>query len=597
MKIDSYSPFGLEKDSKWGAWPIFLAGILLSIFSTYYVAKKNQNEDMLRFEFEKDSFLRRFQGRMGGYEGALVQARAFILNSPGVRIKELQGYLKDTELFKRFPGLQGLGYSMIIKDKDLRTHQNEIRKYIPDYKIWPKVKRDTYTSIIVLEPADWRNKRAIGYDMFLEPVRKEAMELARDKNQAIMSRRVVLVQEKEGDNFPGFNLYLPHYRKGADLSTLESRRKNIIGFVYSPFRAHELFKTIASEMDMKVDVEAFDGNEINKENMFFDYDGKFSPEDSGGMTATEELIINGRPLTFRFSNLPDMETSSSVLKNLFVFIFGTLITMFLSWVYILARKQMATMEIVAAKQEKLLKKEKEHVAARDDFLSIASHELKTPLTSLKLQSQVMMRSINRNDPEALSREKVTNLIKQIDNQTSRLTRLVDDMLDISRIRTGRLKMQKEEVDVKEVLCDVIERLRPQFTKVTGNAPDVQIEEKITASWDRFRIEQILNNLFTNAIRYGNGNPIKVKVSRSGNIASISVIDQGIGIAPENVEKIFDRFERAGMSASEVSGLGLGLFITNQIVKAHGGTIEVVSSPGKGSTFTVHLPLSNQEKNS
>ncbi len=593
MKIDSYSPFSLDKSSKWGAWPILLGGILLSIFATYYVAKKNQNEDKLRFEYEKDSFLERFEGRMKGYEGALIQARAFILNTPEIHIKDLNGYLKDTELFKRFPGLQGLGYSIIVKAKDLNSHQRKIQKYIPGYHIWPSDKRDVYTSIIVLEPADWRNKRAIGYDMFFEPIRKEAMENARDQNQAVMSRRVILVQEKEGEKFPGFNLYLPHYRKGADLSTPEKRRENIIGFVYSPFRAPELFKAIASEMDMKLDVEAFEGNKISKENMFFDYDGKFSPDNYGGMTATEHMTIHGRTLTFRFSILPSVKTSSSLLKNLSVFLFGTFITLFLSWVYILAKKQMLTMKIISAEQERLLVKEKEHVAARDDFLSIASHELKTPLTSLKLQAQVMMRALNRNDSEALSRDKVTNLIKQIDNQTSRLTRLVDDMLDISRIRTGRLKMEMEELDVAEMINEVIERLRPQFSKVTGKTPEVQIEGTITAFWDRFRIEQVLTNLFTNAIRYGNEKPVQVKVSRQGNIVSISVIDQGIGIAAENVEKIFNRFERAGMSASEVSGLGLGLFITNQIVKAHGGSIEVTSSPGKGATFTVHLPASNK----
>lgn len=597
MRIASASPFNLESSSKWGAWTILLTGILLSAFAAFYVAKKNQNEDWLRFEYEKDSFLSRFEGRMMGYEGALIQTRAFLLNSTDVEIQELQGYIKDTELFKRFPGLQGLGYSMIINPKNLESHLREIRKIMPFYKVWPESENEIYTSIIVLEPTDWRNKRAIGYDMFSEPLRREAMATARDQNRAIMTRKVVLVQEKEGEKLPGFNLYLPHYKKGSKISTLEERRKNIVGYVYSPFRAPELFKAIASDIDMKLDVEVFEGNKISTDNIFFNYDGKFSSKEYSGLASIERININGRNLTFRFSTLPTFEKASSIYKNFFVFLFGTLITLFLTWVYILSRKQILAMKIIAAEQEKLLHIEKEHVAARDDFLSIASHELKTPLTSLKLQSQVMMRSIKRNDPEALSHDKVTHLIKQIDNQTSRLTRLVDDMLDISRIRTGRLKMQKEEVDVSEIILEVIERLHPQFIKVTGNAPDVQIDGKITACWDRFRIEQVLTNLFTNAIRYGNEKPIQVKVAKNKELVSISVIDQGIGIAPENVDRIFDRFERAGMSASEVSGLGLGLFITNQIVKAHGGNIDVTSTTGKGSTFTVNLPASNQNESS
>jgi signal transduction histidine kinase len=247
--------------------------------------------------------------------------------------------------------------------------------------------------------------------------------------------------------------------------------------------------------------------------------------------------------------------------------------------------------IVAEEKEKLLQKEKEHVSARDDFLSIASHELKTPLTSLKLQSQLMLRSIQKNDKEVFNPEKVTSIVTLIDTQTTRLTRLVDDMLDISRIRTGHLKMIKESLELTEVILDVTERLKPQFLHVIGETPNLELQENIRGEWDRFRLEQILTNLFTNAIRYGNKKPITVKTTVENRCAKIYVIDQGIGITKENKEKIFERFERAGMSLNEVSGLGLGLFITNQIIKAHGGSIRVESEPGKGSTFIVELPLS------
>lgn len=230
----------------------------------------------------------------------------------------------------------------------------------------------------------------------------------------------------------------------------------------------------------------------------------------------------------------------------------------------------------------------EALRARDEFISIASHELKTPLTSLKLQTQVAKRFIEKNDPDAYAPSKILALIEQTDRQVVRLTRLVDDMLDVSRIRAGKLKLQREKLDLCELVRDSIERMREQFTAGGSGVPELDACASAFGYWDRFRLEQVINNLFTNAIRYGRGKPIRVKIHCPLDSVTLSIRDQGIGIAPEKREKIFNRFERA-VDASEVSGLGLGLFITKRIVEAHGGEIRVESELGKGSTFLVTLP--------
>lgn len=597
MKLDPFSDIKLDRQNLISASLIFFVGILITGLATYYVHKKNKNEDHLKFTFQKNSFLRKLDSRMDSYESALIQTRAFIMNSPGLKTKDLKGYINDTELFQRFPGLQGLGYAMVVQPKHVISQKGQLSNTFPEFRVWPSGKRDFYTSIIALIPEDWRNKRAIGYDMYSDPVRREAMKKAKDEDRIIMTGKVVLVQEKKDELFPGFLIYLPHFHNEMKKETLEDRRRAIVGYVYSPFRAPELFKAIISELPINLNVEIYDGKEVKEEAMLFNSSNADFKDAKAHLRTTEQVEINGRTWTIRFSALPKFDASSSLLKDLLIFVTGVLLSLLITWIFLISRKQTLAVMMMAEEKENLLRKEKEHVAARDDFLSIASHELKTPLTSLKLQSQVMMRSIKRKDPDALSHEKVTALIKQIDTQTTRLTRLVDDMLDISRIRTGRLKMEMEDVDVCELVHDVIERLMPQFQKVIGEGPEVSICQNITAKWDRFRIEQVLTNLLTNAIRYGDGKPVKINVEKLNDQISISVSDQGIGIAPENIEKIFDRFERAGMSASEVSGLGLGLFITKQIVKAHHGDITVESTPGKGSTFKVTLPISINEKNS
>ena len=236
---------------------------------------------------------------------------------------------------------------------------------------------------------------------------------------------------------------------------------------------------------------------------------------------------------------------------------------------------------------------REALRARDEFLSIASHELKTPLTSLKIQAQLHQRLIAKKDPRAYSPGNVDDIVQQTDKQVSRLTRLVDDMLDVSRIRSGNLTITREKFDLSALVKEVRDRLKNQFEYHSYTLPEIFTHGETTGFWDRLRLEQVITNLLTNAIRYGNKKPIDISIESHGALISLSVKDQGIGIAQASKEKIFDRFERS-VNSNEVSGLGLGLFISKQIVMAHGGKIWVESELGKGSTFIVELPYESLE---
>ncbi len=228
------------------------------------------------------------------------------------------------------------------------------------------------------------------------------------------------------------------------------------------------------------------------------------------------------------------------------------------------------------------------VHARDEFLSIASHELKTPLTTLLIQSQLHKRFVMKGDEKAYNKERINQFTEQTEKISNRLNRIVDDMLDISRIRSGKLNLSKQEVDFMKITEEVLERMKTQFEQAGYERPLFQGTET-RGYWDTLRIEQVVNNLLTNAIRYGEGKPVEVKVYTVGENARLEVKDHGIGIAKESQLKIFNRFERA-VNANEVSGLGLGLFISEQIVVAHQGKIWVESELGQGATFIVELPL-------
>lgn len=238
----------------------------------------------------------------------------------------------------------------------------------------------------------------------------------------------------------------------------------------------------------------------------------------------------------------------------------------------------------------------EAVRARDEFLSIASHELKTPLTSMRLQSQSVGRQLKRSGGKPFEACQVKSLIESNERQIHRLARLVDDMLDISRLKAGKFALRRERCDLLEVLGDVCERFASQFLEITGEVPQVPSNVGMNGYWDRDRLEQVVANVLTNSLRYGRGKPIAIETRSEPAHVVFSVRDQGIGIAAEYRDRIFNCFERA-VPSNEVSGLGLGLYITKQIVDGHGGTITVESELGQGSTFHVRLPRAPEPESS
>lgn len=234
------------------------------------------------------------------------------------------------------------------------------------------------------------------------------------------------------------------------------------------------------------------------------------------------------------------------------------------------------------------KKLKEALFTRDQFLSVASHELKTPLTSLKLQSQMILRNLKVK--KLIPLERFYQFAFQSDELVGRLNRLIDDMLDVSRIRTGKLGLNKESQEIGNIVREIVLRMELLFEELGVRAPIVMQTKELWGDWDRFRIEQVVTNLLNNAIRYGLGKSVDIEITDADHKAVVSIRDQGQGISQENQRRIFECFERA-ISSSESSGLGLGLFISQEIIEAHGGKIWVESKLGEGSTFFFSLPMS------
>lgn len=224
---------------------------------------------------------------------------------------------------------------------------------------------------------------------------------------------------------------------------------------------------------------------------------------------------------------------------------------------------------------------------RDQFISVVAHELRTPLNTLNLELYARRTYLERGDYAEFSPERIAEMVESDERQLKRLIRLINDMTDLSRIKSGQLSIQRKRFDITALLHRVINLFSAQ-TALAKCAVNFKGEPGVVISADEFRIEQAFTNLLTNAIRHCDGKPIEIQVQELAGMVSISVRDFGLGIKSEEQQRIFKLFER-GSHERPGSGLGLGLFIANTIVAAHDGRIEVDSTPGEGAMFTIFLP--------
>jgi signal transduction histidine kinase len=259
------------------------------------------------------------------------------------------------------------------------------------------------------------------------------------------------------------------------------------------------------------------------------------------------------------------------------------------------KQQVEALEQSRREQEALLKQLQstqleleQAVRMRDDFMSIVAHEVRTPLNGLILETQLRKMHLARDNAAAFTLDKMHAMVDRDERQIKSLIRLIEDMLDVSRIRTGKLSIRPTHFDLAALVRGLLHNFAQQIEAAEASV-SLDAEHPVMGDWDEFRIEQVVSNLLTNALRYGAKSPITLKVYSENGEARVEVRDFGIGISEENQQRIFQQFER--VSANHVAaGLGLGLFISEQIVTAHGGTITVESRIGEGALFRVCLPL-------
>lgn len=554
---------------------VFLSLTAFTVYSYYELTTSVRAKREKLFEQRGARAIEVLRARIIDYIQILRGCQALFYASDSVTRDNWEKYVKTLNISVNYPGIQALAYAVYINKSEVPGVENQLRRSGHSYfKINSNFRNDYLTPIIFIEPFSGRNLRAFGFDMYSESIRREAMDRALETGQPAMSKKVTLMQETSKSIQPGFLLYIPVYRSPDATKTLEDRKRNIVGFVYTPFRAHDVMQAILKNFS-DLQIQIYDGNKPSKENILFS-SGSILHQTSSKKNFVSDTSIYpaGTQWKIILSTTDAFGSNIEQRHPALVLILGLAVTFLIFLISINIIRNKATVV-----KELLLSREVEK--KKDEFIGIASHELKTPLTSIKAYIQLLERS----DLKETERMFVRKAISQI----KKLSSLIADLLDVSKIQAGSLQLQVQTFLLADLISESIETVNHIYTNyqivIDSELPHVQM------SGDKFRLEQALNNLLNNAIKYSPGsNTIYINGKQINDHVEIEVRDEGIGISTESQNRIFEKFYRAEGLSQSLSGLGMGLYISNEIVRRHKGKITVSSVLDKGSIFTMHIPV-------
>lgn len=368
---------------------IFVIALTLTLHLWESEREKAYSRAHAEFNFRVHETIERIRQRLIAYDYVLRGAQGLFFTSSDVSREKFHAYVTNLHLEDRYPGIQGIGFSIIIPPEHRDRHiaserQQTARSGHPEYDIWPHGQRELYTSIVYLEPSFGRNLRAFGYDMFSEPVRRLAMERARDTGMISMSGKVMLVQETNEDVQSGFLVYLPVYRNGVVPSTIEARRSNVLGWVYAPFRMRDLMNGIEGERGGEIDIEIYDGNQLDEQGALYDTDSHLGESIDANMRATDRLEFAGHSWTLLAHSTPSFETRQATQRPEFIAVTGgaaSLLLALLTWSLVMGRERAEqaaramNRELVRSEARAKLAITASHLAAWDFDLSTGRIEL------------------------------------------------------------------------------------------------------------------------------------------------------------------------------------------------------------------------------
>ena len=589
---------------RWVPYALLLLSCLLAVVVALYVAVTIQARARAAFLNSAEGTRQRIEGRVNSYLEVTRAAAALFASRNETNPVEFRAFVANLALPERYPGLEGIGFSQRIARRDLRDVVRAINLDSPtDLTISPRGNRPAYYPIVFLEPTDRKDRRSIGFDMWTDPVQRAAMEKARDSGEPTLSDKVGATELFEPDMPQGFILYVPIYRTGASTRTLAERRRALVGFVFSPFQPVALFTNVVEEVMPPVAFEVYDGA-VPRPNALLHR----SRDETDTLRYQSAQLVHGagREWLMVVKSLGNAVVGFPVAAQ-WTLVAGLLLSLMLfvmTSVQVRAWESAAQHQTVLEASERALRESEAQLRdlvvrereartqaqeadrSKDEFLATLSHELRTPLNAVMVWLS-MLRTGSVPD------ERRRHALEVIERNARLQAHLIEDLLDVSRIVTGKMRLDLQPLTVASTAAAVVETLRPTAEKAGVHLYAAIAPGMGDIHGDVARIQQIIWNLLSNAIKFTPaGGHVSVELAEAGSFVQLTVSDTGVGIAPEFLPHVFERFRQADSSTTRAhTGVGLGLAITRYRAELHGGSVEARSEGlSRGATFIVRLPI-------
>ena len=593
-------------------YAVLAAGLLSTAASAILLDREARERDAIRFDHAVARIQNSLTTRIETYTALLRAGAGLFAGSDRVTLREFRGFVGRLDLRGRYPGIQGIGFAQRIPASELASSLAALRaEGVSIASVRPEGPRDFYDPIVYIEPLDRRNTAAVGYDMFTEVIRREAMEQAGRTGTAATSGRVTLVQEIDPDKQAGFLIYLPVYKTGTVPDGEDERMRQLTGWVYSPFRAGDFLETVLAAVgEAEVSLRIYDGppsaaNLLHDSSIGQPADRQVSVPATRALSDTRSFNVPGKTWTLVVTTLPVFHLNSGSQLLPWVLAGGALVSFLLFLATRAEVKARARAEAAAddlrrseealragdAELRRLVDAERAAHAeaeaasrAKDEFLATLSHELRTPLNAI-LGWATMMKD------GRLGAEQEQRAVDIIARNARVQAELIEDLLDVSRIITGKLHIETRPVMMASAVEAALDTVRPA-AEAKGLSLEWAPSSDGPVLGDPDRLQQVAWNLLSNAIKFTpSGGRVVASLEVKGGQVELRVSDTGAGVSPEFIPYMFERFRQHDSSTTRShGGMGLGLAIVRHLVELHGGTVDVHSKgQGYGSTFTVRLP--------
>lgn len=520
--------------------------------------------------------------RLQLYENTLRAASGLFESSDSVSRDEWRRFVASLDIKESLPASLVLGYAEIIPASQLNAYEARIRaEGFPTFNVTPEEPaRDIYSSVTYFEPDNDRNRQAFGGDMLVNAPRREAMERARDSGKTSMSDVASTLQE-DGSRENGITIYQPVYRPKAPIDTVEQRRAALTGYIYTALRSSDLFGNVFESNTEDFNFEIYDGEELKPETLLYN-----NHPSNGGFSHiyTDKITLSDQQWDIRFSAKDTIVPESVRRRPGNVATGGTIFAAIVALVvYLLLQRRT---RILAFKEERKIER------AKDNLLSLASHQLRTPATGVKQYIGMVLEGfvgkISKEQQDLLARAYESN---------ERQLRIINEFLYLAKADADRVVISPQKFDLAELARQIVSDMESEVNEAGHTIKIVQKNKKLEAVADTHSVRMIIENLLSNAIKYTPaGGRIIVTLKRDGGNAVLEVKDNGVGIEKKDYPKLFRQFSRIPNKLTrQTSGSGIGLYLADYLAKLNGGTITVESEAGKGSTFRVRFRRKNVKK--